>query len=260
MQMKAMWFLAVLAFLFFGSSANASTITATYEASGSIGTLTNINTGVTVLPTNIGYPNPGSPTVGQQGTASPVMTYDVANNLFNFSCNLSVVNVPIYPYTPDVNPSIFSQGYGTIVWHFVVPTTGYYVYNQPAITYSGQGQFIQDSGFPVAWALVEGSRSFDLFPYGVSSDQTDMLIDLTPIARRGQPLPDSADVDVSGIDEAKTMPLWYGGYLQAGDYDAVEGFRLFGELGPLAVPLPPSVLLLGSGLLGLAGWSRFRKS
>jgi hypothetical protein len=27
-----------------------------------------------------------------------------------------------------------------------------------------------------------------------------------------------------------------------------------------AVPLPPSVLLLGSGLLGLAGWRRFRKS
>jgi hypothetical protein len=26
-----------------------------------------------------------------------------------------------------------------------------------------------------------------------------------------------------------------------------------------AVPLPPTVLLLGSGLLGLAGWRRFRK-
>jgi hypothetical protein len=29
---------------------------------------------------------------------------------------------------------------------------------------------------------------------------------------------------------------------------------------PPAVPLPPSVLLLGSGLLGLAGWRRFKKS
>jgi hypothetical protein len=26
------------------------------------------------------------------------------------------------------------------------------------------------------------------------------------------------------------------------------------------VPLPPTVLLLGSGLIGLAGWRRFRKS
>jgi hypothetical protein len=27
-----------------------------------------------------------------------------------------------------------------------------------------------------------------------------------------------------------------------------------------AVPLPPGVFLLGSGLLGLVGWRRFRKS
>jgi len=27
-----------------------------------------------------------------------------------------------------------------------------------------------------------------------------------------------------------------------------------------AVPIPPTVLLLGSGLLGLVGWRRFRKS
>jgi hypothetical protein len=35
----------------------------------------------------------------------------------------------------------------------------------------------------------------------------------------------------------------------------VEGF-----IPPPPVPLPPSMLLLGSGLLGLAGWRRFRKS
>jgi hypothetical protein len=33
-----------------------------------------------------------------------------------------------------------------------------------------------------------------------------------------------------------------------------------GNVGGSAVPLPPTVLLLGSGLLGLAGWRRFRKS
>jgi hypothetical protein len=39
------------------------------------------------------------------------------------------------------------------------------------------------------------------------------------------------------------------GWLQAGQYGA----------GNSAVPLPPTLLLLGSGLLGLAGWRRLRK-
>ena len=33
-----------------------------------------------------------------------------------------------------------------------------------------------------------------------------------------------------------------------------------GNIGSSVVPLPPSTLLLGSGLLGLAGWRRFRKN
>jgi hypothetical protein len=47
-------------------------------------------------------------------------------------------------------------------------------------------------------------------------------------------------------------------------YVTVEAFSVNGGYGIAidnvqVVPLPPSVLLLGSGLLGLAGWRRFRK-
>jgi hypothetical protein len=41
---------------------------------------------------------------------------------------------------------------------------------------------------------------------------------------------------------------------------AADGFFLMDNFNYTAVPLPPSMLLLGSGLLGLAGWRRFRKS
>jgi hypothetical protein len=44
-------------------------------------------------------------------------------------------------------------------------------------------------------------------------------------------------------------------------YGAINGLAVHaGNIGSSAVPLPPTVLLLGSGLLGLAGWRRFRKS
>ena len=42
----------------------------------------------------------------------------------------------------------------------------------------------------------------------------------------------------------------------AGNTDGVAFFRVDAN----AAPLPPSAWLLGSGLLGLVGWRRFRKS
>jgi hypothetical protein len=59
------------------------------------------------------------------------------------------------------------------------------------------------------------------------------------------------------------LHLWLKDYgLVTATDDWVNGHgRIVDDLIPQpAVPVPPSVLLLGSGLLGLAGWRRFRKS
>jgi hypothetical protein len=48
---------------------------------------------------------------------------------------------------------------------------------------------------------------------------------------------------------------WNGSLSGTVDFDVC--FTIMGHV--QAVPLPPTVLLLGSGLLGLAGWRRFRK-
>jgi hypothetical protein len=46
-----------------------------------------------------------------------------------------------------------------------------------------------------------------------------------------------------------------------GGYAYVDGFSQYVPPDPPGVvPLPPTVLLLGSGLLGLVGWRRFKKS
>jgi hypothetical protein len=53
----------------------------------------------------------------------------------------------------------------------------------------------------------------------------------------------------------------YGGSYSGTDHfntDMNPGFE--GSASPSSVPLPPTVFLLGSGLLGLAGWRRFGKS
>lgn len=48
--------------------------------------------------------------------------------------------------------------------------------------------------------------------------------------------------------------------LDNGDYYYHRAFLYGVTVGANPVPLPPTVLLLGSGLLGLAGWRRIRKS
>jgi hypothetical protein len=49
---------------------------------------------------------------------------------------------------------------------------------------------------------------------------------------------------------------WYGDLATAWDINILNATAF----APPSVPLPPSVLLLGSGLLGLLGWRRFKKS
>jgi hypothetical protein len=62
------------------------------------------------------------------------------------------------------------------------------------------------------------------------------------------------------IQEFTTHPFLSGMQLQYSQAGTTvwNTFALTGTV--TAVPLPPTVLLLGSGLLGLVGWRRFRKS
>jgi hypothetical protein len=63
---------------------------------------------------------------------------------------------------------------------------------------------------------------------------------------------------------APTSALWFayadgGTYLGGDNFLSTSNPGFEGVASPNSVPLPPTVLLLGSGLLGLAGWRRFRK-
>ncbi len=60
------------------------------------------------------------------------------------------------------------------------------------------------------------------------------------------------------FDSATTDLYYYATNNQTFQSSSITSFQ--GTWTAVAVPLPPSVLLLGSGLLGLAGWRRFRKS
>jgi hypothetical protein len=56
-------------------------------------------------------------------------------------------------------------------------------------------------------------------------------------------------IDTAGISSMSCEPHGLGTYATISDL----------TVGAAAIPLPPTVFLLGSGLLGLAGWRRFRK-
>jgi hypothetical protein len=74
-----------------------------------------------------------------------------------------------------------------------------------------------------------------------------------------------------GFDNTQTFADVMAHYDDIGVFFSDSGFDNYGfsstegatlrldNFGSPAVPLPPTVLLLGSGLLGLAGWRRFRK-
>jgi hypothetical protein len=62
--------------------------------------------------------------------------------------------------------------------------------------------------------------------------------------------------DWSGIDTVRFTPTGGTSYYATGDGTHLVFDNITVQTS--AVPLPPSVLLLGSGLLGLVGWRRFR--
>lgn len=107
----------------------------------------------------------------------------------------------------------------------------------------GVVQLLVDVGFVPPDPWYDGRRQYSLFLFLPTAA---WLNDPGPIPVTGRY--EVSDMRVSGYPP---FELW-------DQYNASVAV-VSGEL-TRVVPLPPSVLLLGSGLLGLAGWRRFRKS
>jgi hypothetical protein len=109
--------------------------------------------------------------------------------------------------------------------------------------------------------VVPGSLSRTLYWHDLYGGQGDWLIvDLYRVpGENAGPLTDTSQV----IPGANSMP-WWGFYTERerpgwGYIFEVDG-RGFLYSQTEVVPIPPSVFLLGAGLIGLAGWRRFRKN
>jgi hypothetical protein len=156
-----------------------------------------------------------------------------------------------------------------LTYTFHVSDLGVYTFNQPSVSYSGQGVFTQDNVNPVGYVYIHGAgylyfqESGNLRWYECefnAGQGNPSNLEWTP----GMPTTNYVDniIDaglVSGASNPQAINL---GLLSPGDYLFMQGFVLYGEMDSLVniVPVPGAVWLLGSGLLGLAGWRRFRKS
>jgi hypothetical protein len=116
---------------------------------------------------------------------------------------------------------------------------------------------------PSGWSTYD---SFNTASVGGSNTNYNNLWYTDP--ESGNRILDGQTLSGFGVhDSSATAPTsvpWfafaYGGSYSGTDHfwsDTNPGFE--GVAGPSTVPLPPTVLLLGSGLLGLAGWRRLKK-
>jgi hypothetical protein len=107
------------------------------------------------------------------------------------------------------------------------------LYNNGGVQFQDINIIYQDAGFPV----------------GTPGTNRHLLVMLYET-------PDINSLSVPGYHPLAGGGSSYGYIENDGEHDVGYLF-LTGAL--TSVPLPPSMLLLGSGLLGLAGWRRFRK-
>jgi hypothetical protein len=143
----------------------------------------------------------------------------------------------------------------------IVEVTGNFLYslNDPTKWNWGTGTTLKMSGQGPDWHFLEvGGSGFSLRTLNIAGNIA--LVDIydnTPGPGIETLYVDSLIFSGSTLD-LNGLSLYVGGNLvHAGDYG---GKIIDTPVQPPAVPVPHSVLLLGSGLLGLGGWRRFRKS
>jgi hypothetical protein len=150
----------------------------------------------------------------------------------------------------------------------------YYEISSATLTLSGtnaDGIYTPSSGYPDTSASLGNMFSTSLSPYDglvngirftIGSQQYNFgsLVDFSKSFWG-----DNADPSLKpfNLNDITVMNASLGSVNDSGSFDRVYG-ALYDDINMTAscqvVPLPPSIWLLGCGLLGLAGWRRFRKS
>jgi hypothetical protein len=120
------------------------------------------------------------------------------------------------------------------------------------VDYDGDGKLSTEE-------VVPGSLSRTLYYHSIFGEGDWLIVDLYRVpGENAGPLTDTSQV-IPGANSMK----WWGFYtdhpLPWGGLQYEPDGSGFSYSQTEVVPLPPSVFLLGAGLIGLAGWRRFRK-
>jgi hypothetical protein len=170
--------------------------------------------------------------------------------------------VPLGTYGTEATPiqqggaTIYDNNSGAKVTTFLTPNDSFV-----------SGQYF---GFSPSDFIIKFSQPVSQFGLGIfgSSYHHNQLIAYDAAGNTLESSDLDGDHDTSSIfagfkrtqaDIAKIILINDWGYIGGGNPDSI-GIDNITFFRPTTVPLPPSVFLLGSGLLGLLGWRRFRKN